>query len=56
MSKKRRNKVFLGDIYEAMKNISLYTRGMRYRAFLDDKKTQDAVVRNFEVIGRQQKT
>lgn len=51
MSKKRRNKVFLGDIYEAMENISLYTRGMRYRAFLDDKKTQDAVVRNFEVIG-----
>jgi uncharacterized protein with HEPN domain len=51
MSKKRRNKDFLGDIYEAMENISLYTKGMKYRAFLDDKKTQDAVVRNFEVIG-----
>jgi uncharacterized protein with HEPN domain len=51
MSKKRRNKDFLGDIYEAMENISLYTKGMTYRTFLNDKKTQDAIVRNFEVIG-----
>ena len=51
MSKKRRDRDFLGDIHEAMEMIRLYTKGFTYRKFLDDRKTQDAVVRNFEVIG-----
>ena len=51
MSKKRRDKDFLGDIWEAMDMIGLYTKGLTYRKFLEDRKTQDAVVRNFEVIG-----
>lgn len=51
MSKKRKDKDFLGDIHEAMERIDLYVKGLTYPKFLDDKKTQDAVVRNFEIIG-----
>ena len=51
MSKKRRDKDFLGDIKEAMDRIGLFTMGLTYRKFLEDRKTQDAVVRNLEVIG-----
>ncbi len=51
MSKKRRDKDFLGDINEAMGMIRLYTKGLTYRNFFEDRKTQDAVVRNFEIIG-----
>lgn len=51
MSKKRRDKDFLGDIKEAMELITSYMKGLTYKKFLADRKTQDAVVRNFEVIG-----
>jgi uncharacterized protein with HEPN domain len=51
MSKKRRDKDFLGDIVEAMELIGLYTKGLTYKKFLTDRKTRDAVVRNFEVMG-----
>jgi uncharacterized protein with HEPN domain len=51
MSKKRRDKDFLGDIQEAIELIVTYTNGLTYKKFLDDRKTQDAVVRNFEIIG-----
>jgi uncharacterized protein with HEPN domain len=55
MFKKRRDKDFLGDITEAMNLISLYTKGLTYRKFLEDRKAQDAVVRNLEVIGEASK-
>jgi uncharacterized protein with HEPN domain len=42
---------FLDDIKEACGNIQTYTKGMSYRQFLSDRLTQDAVIRNFEVIG-----
>ena len=51
MSKKRRDKDFLGDIVEAMELIGLYTKGLTYKKFLADRKTRDAVIRNFEVMG-----
>lgn len=51
MSKKRRDKDFLSDIKEAMGLITSYMKGLTYKKFLADRKTQDAVVRNFEVIG-----
>jgi len=51
MSKKRRDRDSLGDIQEAMEAVLLYTKGMSFRNFLGDRKTQDAVVRNFEVMG-----
>jgi len=55
MSKKRRDKDFLGDINEAMNLIGLYTKGLTYRKFLEDRKAQDAIVRNLEVIGEASK-
>ena len=51
MSKKRRDKDFIGDIQEAMEAVASYTKGLTYKTFLEDRKTQDAVVRNFEVMG-----
>ncbi len=41
----------MGDILEAMNSIIVYTKGLTYREFIEDRKTQDAVVRNFEIIG-----
>lgn len=51
MSKKRKDMDFLGDIKEAVNRIASYTQGLTYKKFLLDKKTQDAVIRNFEIIG-----
>lgn len=48
---KRTDKEFLSDILEAIRRINAYIAGMAYEAFLQDTKTQDAVVRNLEVIG-----
>jgi len=55
MSKKRRDRDFLEDINESIERIDLYIRGLTYRKFLEDGKTQDAVVRNFEIIGESSK-
>lgn len=46
-----RVKDYLGHILEAIDNINEYTAGMDSLAYLADKKTRDAVIRNFEVIG-----
>jgi uncharacterized protein with HEPN domain len=51
MSKKRRDKDYLEDIREAIRRILSYTAGLTRQGFLEDIKTQDAVVRNLEVIG-----
>ncbi len=51
MSKKRRDKDFLGDIKEAVNRIASYMRGLTYKKFLLDRKAQDAVIRNLEIIG-----
>lgn len=42
---------FLSDIQEATRRVRVYTTGMTYEAFLADTKTQDAVIRNLEIIG-----
>ena len=42
---------YLEHIAQAIVNIREYTPGMDAAAYLADRKTQDAVVRNFEVIG-----
>lgn len=42
---------FLADIVEAAGRAVAYTEGMAYAEFLKDLKTQDAVVRNLEIIG-----
>jgi len=42
---------FLHDIKEAINRIKSYTKELAYKDFLKDHKTQDAVVRNIEIIG-----
>ena len=42
---------YLGHILEAIDNINEYTAAMDSAGYLADKKTRDAVIRNFEVIG-----
>lgn len=39
------------DILEAMRRVVSYVAGMSYEAFMQDRRTQDAVVRNIEIIG-----
>lgn len=48
---KRGDKEFLYDIIEAIRRIELYTKGKNYQDFLQKIETQDAVVRNIEIIG-----
>jgi len=47
----RADRDFLSDIPEAIRRMAAYTAGMTYEAFLADTKTQDAVIRNLEIIG-----
>jgi uncharacterized protein with HEPN domain len=42
---------YLGHIVEAIDRIHRYVEDMSELTFLDDEKTQDAVVRNFEILG-----
>ncbi len=42
---------YLGHIVEAIERIHRYVEELSEVGFLDDEKTQDAVVRNFEIIG-----
>ncbi|CCC41223.1 HepT-like ribonuclease domain-containing protein [Haloquadratum walsbyi] len=42
---------YLDDILDGVEKIKRYTREMTYEEFVDDSKTVDAVLRNFEVIG-----
>lgn len=42
---------YLGHILQAIDNIRDYTNGAALEGYLVDRKTQDAVVRNLEVIG-----
>lgn len=48
---KRADKEFLLDIQEAIRRIELYIKGLNYQDFLQKIETQDAVVRNLEIIG-----
>lgn len=51
MPKKRRDKEYLQDIQEAMQRILTYTANLTYERFIKDVKTQDAVIRNVEIVG-----
>jgi uncharacterized protein with HEPN domain len=42
---------YLEHILEGIERIARYLAGIDEIAFLNDRKTQDAVVRNFEIIG-----
>ena len=44
-------RLYLDDIIEAIRRIKEFTNRMEFDAFKADIKTQDAVVRNLEIIG-----
>jgi uncharacterized protein with HEPN domain len=48
---KRTDPDLIEDISEAITRIERYTAGLTLDAFLADTKTQDATVRNLEIIG-----
>ena len=48
---RRTDKEFLLDIQEAIRRIELYIEGLDYQDFSEKIETQDAVVRNLEIIG-----
>jgi len=48
---KRPDRDLLSDIREGIRRIHAYTAAMTYEVFLADIKTQDAVIRNLEIIG-----
>ena len=51
MSDPRRDLDYLSDLFEAVQRILAYTDELKYEDFLVDHKTQDAVIRNLEVMG-----
>ena len=48
---KRPVELLLEDIREAIERVQGYARGISEEAFLQDRRTSDAVVRNLEIIG-----
>ena len=48
---RRDPRLYLDDILEAIAQIQEYTSGLDYAKFTGDRRTQDAVVRNLEIIG-----
>lgn len=44
-------RLYLDDILDAVQQIRFYVEGQDEEAFRADRKTQDAVIRNLEVIG-----
>ncbi len=47
----QRDNIKILDIEECIKRIELFTQGFEYNEFINDIKTQDAVIRNLEIIG-----
>ena len=48
---KRDNSLLILDMVDAASRIQTYTNGLNFDEFLEDQKTIDAVVRNFEILG-----
>lgn len=48
---RRPDSLLLADISEAIERITSYLQGLSVTEFLTDRRTQDAVIRNLEVIG-----
>ncbi len=48
---KRNWQLFVADMVETIIKIAKYTENMSFEEFVDDDKTQDAVIRNLEILG-----
>jgi len=44
--------IYILAAYDCIQSIEEYIEGYQLAQFLQDKKTQDAVIRNFEVLGQ----
>jgi uncharacterized protein with HEPN domain len=55
MSDLRRDLDYLVDIEDAIHHAIAYTEGISWEEYIEDRKTQDAVVRNLEVLGEASK-
>ncbi len=51
----RADNEYLIDIKESISRITNYIKDMTYNDFMADEKTQDAVIRNLEIIGEASK-
>lgn len=49
------HKIYLSHILESILKIKDYTKGMTEHDFLSNQLVQDAVIRNFEIIGEASK-
>ena len=47
----RDHRIYLDDMLQAIERIKEYTEDLDEEAFASDRKTQDAVIRNLEIIG-----
>lgn len=47
----RNPSLLVSDMIESAEKIISYTDGFSFEAFINDGKTADAVIRNFEIIG-----
>ena len=47
----KNDQTYLRHICDAIGKIIEYTGSLSYEDFMNDEKTKDAVVRNFEIIG-----
>lgn len=48
---KRDDDLLISDMIDSCRKIIDYTHGMNYDLFINDTKTVDAVIRNFEILG-----
>lgn len=48
---KKRPEVYLAHMLGAIERIERYTKAMKRASFFDDLKTQDAVIRQLEILG-----
>ena len=51
----REELLLLDDILNAGKKILRFSEGMNLQQFMEDEKTQDACIRNFEIMGEASK-
>ncbi len=48
---KRKSLLYISDILESIQHIEQYAENLTFDDFAKDRKTIDAIVRNFEIIG-----
>ncbi len=49
--RQNRDKIYLGDILDAIERIESYTAGVKKSAFMKNFMMQDAVMRQIEIVG-----